>query len=269
MLPTSRRAASTRPSRRSPTAPAPSRAAPTSWSVPGRARSRCPTRSSRSTASTRCAASPPPAAGCGSARSSTHEELESHPVIRERFTGLADASAIVGSHATRANGTIGGNVMNASPAMDTGAPLICLGASAVLQGPGGTRSLAGRGAVHGARPDDRVAGRAPDRGRPAGARRRHRLGVRPARVPPPDGDRDRRRRRRGHDRGRQGDGGARSPSRRSRRPSTGSPAAEEALVGTDGGRAAATRRRRRGGGGVPRRSPTSAAPPTTAAPWRP
>ena len=72
----------------------------------------------------------------------THEEIESHAVIRERFTGLADASAIVGSHATRANGTIGGNVMNASPAMDTGAPLICLGTTVVLQGPGGTRSVA-------------------------------------------------------------------------------------------------------------------------------
>lgn len=72
----------------------------------------------------------------------THEEIESHPVVRERFTGLADASAIVGSRATRANGTIGGNVMNASPAMDTGAPLICLGATAVLQGPGGTRQIA-------------------------------------------------------------------------------------------------------------------------------
>lgn len=71
----------------------------------------------------------------------THEEIESHAVIRERFTGLADASAIVGSHATRANGTIGGNVMNASPAMDTGAPLICLGATVVLQGPGGNRSV--------------------------------------------------------------------------------------------------------------------------------
>ena len=72
----------------------------------------------------------------------THEEIESHAVVRERFTGLADASAIVGSRATRANGTIGGNVMNASPAMDTGAPLICLGATVVLQGPGGTRSVA-------------------------------------------------------------------------------------------------------------------------------
>jgi CO/xanthine dehydrogenase FAD-binding subunit len=71
----------------------------------------------------------------------THAELVDHPVIREHFTGIADAAAIVGSRATRANGTIGGNVMNASPAMDTGAPLICLGAVAVLQGPGGTREV--------------------------------------------------------------------------------------------------------------------------------
>jgi CO/xanthine dehydrogenase FAD-binding subunit len=72
----------------------------------------------------------------------THRELVGHPVVREHFTGLADASSIVGSHATRAQGTIGGNVMNASPAMDTGAPLLCHGAVAVLQGPNGTREVA-------------------------------------------------------------------------------------------------------------------------------
>ena len=66
-------------------------------------------------------------------------------VIRERYTALADASAIVGSHATRAHGTIGGNVMNASPAMDTGGPLLCFGASATLQsGTGGARGAARR-----------------------------------------------------------------------------------------------------------------------------
>ena len=62
-------------------------------------------------------------------------------VIRERFTALADASAIVGSHATRAHGTIGGNVMNASPAMDTGGPLLCFGASAGLRSASGERTL--------------------------------------------------------------------------------------------------------------------------------
>ena len=71
----------------------------------------------------------------------THAQLLADPVVAQRLPGLQDASAIVGSHATRANGTLGGNVMNASPAMDTGAPLLCHGARAVLVGPQGTRSL--------------------------------------------------------------------------------------------------------------------------------
>jgi CO/xanthine dehydrogenase FAD-binding subunit len=46
------------------------------------------------------------------------------------------------SHATRAQGTIGGNLMNASPAMETGGPLLCLGASVTFRGPAGTRWVA-------------------------------------------------------------------------------------------------------------------------------
>ena len=57
-------------------------------------------------------------------------------------TALADASAIVGSHATRNAGTIGGNVMNASPAMETGGPLMCLGATVTLRSANGERSVA-------------------------------------------------------------------------------------------------------------------------------
>src|SRR6185295_14990176 len=72
----------------------------------------------------------------------THAEIAAHPAIRERFTALADASAIVGSHATRAQGTIGGNLMNASPAMEAGGPLICLGATVTLRSTGGTRDMA-------------------------------------------------------------------------------------------------------------------------------
>jgi CO/xanthine dehydrogenase FAD-binding subunit len=72
----------------------------------------------------------------------THEELVLDPVIRERFSALADAAAIVGSHATRAQGTIGGNLMNASPAMETGGPLICLDATVTLCSEQGSRRLA-------------------------------------------------------------------------------------------------------------------------------
>lgn len=71
----------------------------------------------------------------------THEELVLHPVIRERFTALADAAAIVGSHATRAQGTIGGNLMNASPAMETGGPLVCFDAAVTLCSEHGSRRL--------------------------------------------------------------------------------------------------------------------------------
>ena len=71
----------------------------------------------------------------------THEMLVEDATVREQLTALADASAIVGSHATRAQGTIGGNVMNASPAMDTGGPLLCLGASVVLRSSAGARTV--------------------------------------------------------------------------------------------------------------------------------
>ncbi len=72
----------------------------------------------------------------------THADLAGSAAVRERFTALADASAIVGSHATRNAGTIGGNVMNASPAMETGGPLICFGAVAALRSASGSREVA-------------------------------------------------------------------------------------------------------------------------------
>ena len=72
----------------------------------------------------------------------THEELAEHALVLERVTALADAAAIVGSHATRAQGTVGGNLMNASPAMEIGGPLMCFGATATLRSHGGERSVA-------------------------------------------------------------------------------------------------------------------------------
>jgi CO/xanthine dehydrogenase FAD-binding subunit len=71
----------------------------------------------------------------------THAWLERAPDIRTRWSALADAAAMVGSPATRATGTIGGNLMNASPAMDTGSPLLVLGATVELRHSQGSRSL--------------------------------------------------------------------------------------------------------------------------------
>ena len=71
----------------------------------------------------------------------THEELAASAEVRERHAALADACAIVGSHATRAQGTVGGNLMNASPAMETGGPLVCFEATVTLVSEAGTRTL--------------------------------------------------------------------------------------------------------------------------------
>lgn len=72
----------------------------------------------------------------------SHHVLETHPVLVERCSALSDAAALVGSPATRHVGTLGGNVMNASPAMDTGAPLVVLGASVELRSSSKRRTLA-------------------------------------------------------------------------------------------------------------------------------
>ncbi len=68
----------------------------------------------------------------------THAQLMTDPLITDRYSAIADASALVGSPATRNVGTLGGNVMNGSPAMDTGAPLMVLGAQAELASSAGS-----------------------------------------------------------------------------------------------------------------------------------
>ena len=74
----------------------------------------------------------------------THARLMTDPVVVGSYTAIADASALVGSPATRNVGTLGGNVMNGSPAMDTGAPLVVLGAMIELVSASGTRSIISR-----------------------------------------------------------------------------------------------------------------------------
>ena len=72
----------------------------------------------------------------------THEQIAADAVVCDQLTALADASSIVGSHATRAQGTVGGNVMNASPAMELGGPLLVFGATATLRSASGERQVA-------------------------------------------------------------------------------------------------------------------------------
>lgn len=71
----------------------------------------------------------------------THARLMTDQVVVDRLTAIADAAALVGSPSTRNVGTLGGNVMNGSPAMDTGAPLVVLGAEAELASADGIRTV--------------------------------------------------------------------------------------------------------------------------------
>ena len=80
-----------------------------------------------------------------------HAEIEVNADVAAGWTGIADGSALVGSPATRYVGTIGGNIMNSSPAMDTGAPLLVLGAEVELRSTGRLAHRAG----------SRSSGRAP------------------------------------------------------------------------------------------------------------
>lgn len=68
-----------------------------------------------------------------------HATLMTDRAVVDNYTAIADGAALVGSPATRNTGTLGGNVMNGSPAMDTGSPLVVLGAAAELQSVNGTR----------------------------------------------------------------------------------------------------------------------------------
>jgi aerobic carbon-monoxide dehydrogenase medium subunit len=72
---------------------------------------------------------------------STHGDLESSPHIARSWSALSDAAALVGSPATRHLGTLGGNLCNASPAMELGSPLLVFDAQIELAGRGRRRRL--------------------------------------------------------------------------------------------------------------------------------
>jgi CO/xanthine dehydrogenase FAD-binding subunit len=70
-----------------------------------------------------------------------HADVEHDPLLVGRFTALADGCALVGSPATRHVGTVGGNLANASPANETGSPLLVFDAAVELASVGGARTM--------------------------------------------------------------------------------------------------------------------------------
>lgn len=69
----------------------------------------------------------------------THSRLIHEPLIKNNFPVLVEATYTIGSTQIRNRGTIGGNIVNASPAADLLPPLIALGAEVELTSRKGKR----------------------------------------------------------------------------------------------------------------------------------
>ncbi len=71
----------------------------------------------------------------------THSEIASSPLIKKWAKVLSDAASEIGSPQIRNLGTIGGNIVNASPAADTVPPLIVLNAMGRVVSKGGEKQI--------------------------------------------------------------------------------------------------------------------------------
>lgn len=71
----------------------------------------------------------------------TYTEIRRSGVCREHLPALVEAASTIGAAQIQNRGTIGGNAANASPAGDTLPVLLALGASFVVGGPNGERSI--------------------------------------------------------------------------------------------------------------------------------
>lgn len=73
----------------------------------------------------------------------TMTQMEHDPIVREYLPALMDAAADVGSLQIRNNGTIGGNLGNASPAGDLHPVMYLYDAKVEIASPNGTRIRTG------------------------------------------------------------------------------------------------------------------------------
>lgn len=71
----------------------------------------------------------------------SHSEIASSPLVRQYGNVLSDAASEIGSPQIRNLGTIGGNIVNASPAADTLPPLLVLDATGKVASQEGEREV--------------------------------------------------------------------------------------------------------------------------------
>ncbi len=75
----------------------------------------------------------------------TYTEVQSHPVLRAEFPMLCQAAAETGGLAIQNRGTLGGNIVNASPAADSPPALLAYDAELELVSVSGVRTVAYNG----------------------------------------------------------------------------------------------------------------------------
>ncbi|MFO0997531.1 MAG: xanthine dehydrogenase family protein subunit M [Alphaproteobacteria bacterium] len=68
-------------------------------------------------------------------------ELGEHKALKKAWPGVVEAATLIGSSQIQARATIAGNLCNASPAADSVPALVAAGASAVIAGPRGKRTV--------------------------------------------------------------------------------------------------------------------------------
>jgi aerobic carbon-monoxide dehydrogenase medium subunit len=71
----------------------------------------------------------------------THRALERHSSFQGSLRALVEGAEVVGGHQVRNVGTVGGNIVNASPAADVTPVLLALDTTVTCAGPGGERTL--------------------------------------------------------------------------------------------------------------------------------
>ncbi len=74
--------------------------------------------------------------------SATVADLEASEPFGRRIPGFGSIARLIASPQIRARGTVGGNLVNASPIGDLSVIFLALGAEVTIEGPGGSRSLA-------------------------------------------------------------------------------------------------------------------------------
>lgn len=71
----------------------------------------------------------------------TPNELAAHPVVKERFTPILDATSKLAAQQIRNMATVGGNIAGAIPSADLPPILIVMGASVIIWSPRGERTV--------------------------------------------------------------------------------------------------------------------------------